>query len=278
MHLSITHDTLYTYSQDIHLLPHLIRLSPKTQEHQTLISFHIQIDPQPMALQESAEWTDTLVYYAKFAGNTNKLSIQTKSLVHTQEPIDTIGLLPEKAAHLIVDLPDSLHMGLMPFLMKLTDSPMIIDFAKKIAQNAENETIAFLEMLNHYIFTQYEREYREFGPPYPPEELMICKKGSCRDFTVFFMAVTREMGLPSRFVSGYVFDPQLNQAELHAWCQIYLPGCGWRGFDPSYGCEQTERHVVICTGPTHDSCAPIEGHFVGSANSELKTKVAIQLL
>jgi transglutaminase-like putative cysteine protease len=278
MHLSIFHDTLYTYSENVDLLPHLIRLSPKTQAHQTLISWHIVIDPHPIEIRESSEWTDTLVYYAKFTGLTQKLHIQTKSLVHTQEPIDTTGLLLPEASRLMFDLPSSLHIGLTPYLMQLSDSLYVNELAQDIAKSCHYDTVRFLEHLNHYIFTEYEREYREFGPPYPPDELMLRKKGSCRDFALLFMALCREMGLPSRFVSGYVFDPELQQSELHAWSQVYLPGCGWRGFDPSYGCEQTERHIVICSGPSHDSCAPIEGHFSGTAASSLMTKVHIQLM
>jgi transglutaminase-like putative cysteine protease len=99
--------------------------------------------------------------------------------------------------------------------------------------------------------------------------------GSCRDFTVLYMALCRSLGLACRFVSGYHIAESQAEAELHAWAEVYLPGAGWRGFDPTYGVAVQENHIALSASPYPEFCLPISGHYKGLANSKLETKIQI---
>jgi len=102
-------------------------------------------------------------------------------------------------------------------------------------------------------------------------------RGSCRDLAVLFIEACRTLNIPSRFVSGYgVSLDETTDHELHAWAEVYLPGAGWRGFDPSIGLAITERHLAVAVGATPELAAPTSGAFRGEAESWLETEIEIE--
>ncbi|MFM7576061.1 MAG: transglutaminase-like domain-containing protein, partial [Microcystaceae cyanobacterium] len=89
------------------------------------------------------------------------------------------------------------------------------------------------------------------------------KRGSCRDLTILFMEVCRTMGLAARFVSGYQEGDQATEDwELHAWAEVYLPGGGWRGYDPTHGLAVSDRHIALVASPNPQDCAPVTGEMM----------------
>ena len=93
----------------------------------------------------------------------------------------------------------------------------------------------------------------------------MTRTGACRDLTVLFMECCRSLGLAARFVSGYQEgDKGTDRRYMHAWAEVYLPGGGWRGFDPTHGIAVTDRHVAVASGPTPATAAPISGTFRGT--------------
>jgi transglutaminase-like putative cysteine protease len=91
-------------------------------------------------------------------------------------------------------------------------------------------------------------------------------RGACRDLTVLFMATCRCLGMAARFVSGYQAqaDTPDGQRHLHAWPEVFLPGLGWRGFDPTHGIVVTDGHVALCAAPDQADTMPVEGGFSSS--------------
>jgi transglutaminase-like putative cysteine protease len=101
-------------------------------------------------------------------------------------------------------------------------------------------------------------------------------EGSCRDLTVLYLAIARSQGFAGRFVSGYHVSPGTDGAhDLHAWPEIYVPGGGWRGFDPTTGLAVADLHVGVAVGALPQQAAPVSGTYVGDATSELETYVEI---
>lgn len=98
----------------------------------------------------------------------------------------------------------------------------------------------------------------------PPDVVLSQGAGACRDLSVLFLAACRHVGLPARFVSGYhEGPPERGERELHAWAETYLPGGGWRGFDPSLGLAVADRHVAVAAAPDPRGAAPVAGTFRG---------------
>ena len=104
------------------------------------------------------------------------------------------------------------------------------------------------------------------------------KKGSCRDLTVLAMAICRNVGIASRFVSGYLYIPSARGHELHAWFEVYIPGGGWNGFDSMIGLAVQNNHIAVVTTANPDHSVPITGSIRGSAKSKLTTKVQVKKL
>ena len=152
----------------------------------------------------------------------------------------------------------------------------IRQIAKKLANAASWQTIPFLMRLVKTIHEEFDYQQREDGHPYSPEYFFTKKNGSCRDFTVFAMALCRELGIASRYVSGYFFSESENEPDiLHAWMEVYLPGGGWRGYDPTHGLACYNHHIPLCASHLPQETLPVIGSYRGFANSRIKYSLAI---
>ena len=103
---------------------------------------------------------------------------------------------------------------------------------------------------------------------------LACGTGSCRDFAFLFMEAMRCLGLAARFVSGYLYAPLIAEiGSTHAWAEVYLPGAGWKGFDPTIGKIVGSDHIAVAVARLPEAVPPIAGSFAGSADSSLNVGV-----
>ena len=122
-------------------------------------------------------------------------------------------------------------------------------------------------------------EERSTGQPHEPVTTFNLKKGSCRDLAWFEIQLLRHVGIASRFVSGYYYIPmEKPKFELHAWLEVYIPGAGWIGFDPSHGIVTGNNHIPIASSSDFENTMPVTGSIRGDAGSELKTHIDIQII
>ena len=116
----------------------------------------------------------------------------------------------------------------------------------------------------HTIYERVQLVRRETGDPWTAEETWRAGCGACRDLAVLFVETCRLLGVAARFVSGYEFAAETSDAfDLHAWAEAYVPGVGWRGFDPSRGLATTQDHVAVAAAATPQGAAPVIGAFRG---------------
>ena len=144
---------------------------------------------------------------------------------------------------------------------------------------SNQQTLAFLNQLIELIQDRVKYTQRHAGPAWPAGRTLRERIGSCRDLAMLMVTCCRVVGLPARFVSGYqLLDPAPEQYDLHAWAEVYLPGAGWRGFDPSAGSEVNERYVVLATSSKPDLTAAVSGSFSGPANtsSDLSWSISVE--
>jgi transglutaminase-like putative cysteine protease len=133
--------------------------------------------------------------------------------------------------------------------------------------------------LNQRIYDLVKVVIREDGEAYAPDETLRRREGACRDLAWLFVACCREAGLAARFVSGYqAGDPDTKDRYLHAWAEVYLPGGGWSGFDPTLGLAVADQHVVIAAAATPAGAAPVCGSFRGTgATAQMKTTISVEV-
>ena len=273
MNLKIEHELLYEYTDAVHLEPHYLYLQPKRNSLLTLQSYTIEVDPQPDIVAKNLDATDNTQQILFFSKPTTRLHIKATSIVETTEfnPLSFV-YHPFQNSQLPIEYSEQLQVTLMPYLVKTGITTLIDQTARQIAGGVNWNTTSFLTELNKFINT-FAYEVREDGQPNSPETTLLTQKGSCRDYSVLFMAMCRVMGIAARFVSGYHYgDPEQPQ-YLHAWVEVYLPGGGWRGFDPTQNCLVSGKHIPLAASAISEAVTPVYGTYRGSAKSNFMTKV-----
>lgn len=187
-------------------------------------------------------------------------------------------IFPFQAAALPIFYSPELARLLAPYLVADELAPEVVAWAATVLESAGGQTVAFLNALTDWLKRDFAYTARHKGPPHPPAETLIAGGGSCRDLAWLMIAACRATGLAARFVSGYAWaGDALISHELHAWVEVYLPGAGWRGFDPTLGAAADERHIVLAASAYPDFAAPLRGDFWGNTRSELETKVVLSV-
>lgn len=281
----ISHQTTYTYSQTVSLNPHLIRLRPRSNNWQKLHNFSLLISPQPQGISELIDLDGNNFSKLWFNTPTNQLSLQILAKVETWQTNPFNYLLETWATTLPFDYPSSLLMQLKPYLKPYSFvlDTVIVELAEAIIQEVNANTIDFLSSLNQRIYENCQYIIRETGEPWQAGITWRRKQGSCRDFAILFMEVCRAVGLAARFVSGYQEgDPDQQERDLHAWVEVYLPGAGWRGYDPTHGLAISDRHIALAASAVPSYAAPVSGTVNAQngikADSQLEAQIMIKHL
>lgn len=266
MKYQIHHTTEYRYEQPVALQPHLIRLRPRSDNTQILQSFTLSITPTPTYKSQIVDLDGNAIAKVWFDKEpTQSLVIQAESFVETLRDNPFEYLLESWATKLPIDYPTSLLTQLQPYLKGYRPGaseldPVAIQLAHEIWANAGENPIQFLSQLNQQIYQSCQYIIRETGAPLPPGITWTQKLGSCRDFAILFIETCRAIGLAARFVSGYQEGDRDNpEKHLHAWAEVYLPGAGWRGYDPTQIPLVADRHIALVASVFSAPTAPVVG-------------------
>ncbi len=286
----IEHSIEYIYSQPVIFAPHQLRLRPRSNVHQSVLSFDLAISPTPQQVAESVDLdgnNSILVWFDPQL--TTNLQITARSTVSTNL-VDPFNYLTEPwAANLPIDYPGSLARQLQPYLtgyLGHSIDPIAAELAAEIWQTVDGKTIPFLSELNQQIYHNCQYSIRDTGASLPPGIVWKNRAGSCRDFVVLLLEVCRAVGLAGRFVSGYEAgaepdksaDSTQSARHLHAWAEIYLPGAGWRGYDPTHGLLVADNHIALCSSPFPAQTTPVEGKLrtVGAITTDMNYRLMIE--
>jgi len=272
MDYRISHQTTYTYSRPVALAPHDLRLIPRSDGHQHLRSLAVQILPLPQGESTVLDtYGNHLRRYWWSEEPTTTLMIQVTSEVTTYCENPFNYLLDPWATTLPFNYPQRLANELQPYLAAAVD-PVAYQLAWQILTTVEGQLLPFLSELNEQIYRTCQHQIRETGAPWPPCVTWQQRQGSCRDTAVLFIHACRAVGLAARFVSGYQEgDPDNPERHLHAWVEVYLPGAGWRGYDPTHGLAVSDRHVALVAAADPSDTAPIHGMVRGQGVTSTMT-------
>jgi transglutaminase-like putative cysteine protease len=270
---NVKHTTRYTYSAPVFLEPQSLRLTPSTDPDQKLVAFELTIDPTPIGRSENLDVAGNHVTRVWFEGQTQFLSIEMSATVETLRgnPFDYLWDGPKTMpVRYPEDLRDSLWVyggeRVLGEVGALADAAAV-----EVGGDAQMFPIALVAAIHRTC----RQVYREEGKPRPAAETLQRKEGSCRDLTQLFLETSRGKGFAARFVSGYVAHDEEASRELHAWAEVYMPGGGWRGFDPSLGLAVGEYHIAVARGADASHASPLSGTIRGNASATLSATVNI---
>jgi len=265
-----THHTLsYTYDRAVFFEPTTVRLTPRQDPTQRLVEHDLRVDPEPTGSTWCIEQDGTAARVLWFSGEHPTLTIKASSVVETlrENPFDAL-ITHEPCAALPAAYPAHTTRVLRPFIDEDVD-PDVRVWAASIADASDRGTLTFLTNLTDRIFNDCRMVARDDGDPMTPARTLDQKRGACRDVAMLFIVACRSQGLAARFVSGYSIHgpPEITAQELHAWAEVYLPGAGWRGYDPSLGLATSDGHVALASSPAHELAAPTTGSYRGTGAS-----------
>ena len=267
MRAELNHRLTYRYEAPVQLGEHRLCLRPRAQGHQRLIHHTLQITPEPFHSHELLAASGDAIERVRFRGSTDLLQLEARSLVETRQAVPLLtcfnGLepsLPYPRGLLNHDLLGALE-GWLP---NGQHDPSAVELAQDALMGSNHQVLPFLQQLMEMIQDRVKYTQRHVGPAWPAGRTLRERVGSCRDLAMLMMECCRSVGLPARFVSGYhLAEPAPETYDLHAWTEIYLPGAGWRGFDPSAGGEISSRYIVLASSSKPDLSAAVQGSFTG---------------
>jgi len=273
----ILHRTYYNFSGAVWLEPHTLRLRPREGHELRIESTSLEITPQA-TLRWHRDVEDNSVAIATFTTPTAKLSIESEVIIqqYNQAPLDF--LLADYAMGYPFAYTAEDWAVLAPYANSAGNLPsdLLSAWVASLWQPGEQlQTYTLLQRLCGHIHQNFTYRCREEPGVQSAAETLSRGSGSCRDFANLFMAAARHLGLSARFVSGYLHAPPsaVNFGATHAWAEVYLPGAGWKGFDPTVGAIAGTGHIAVAVARLPESVPPVAGSFVGPPGANLNVGV-----
>jgi transglutaminase-like putative cysteine protease len=280
--LKIVHRTYYNFSGAVHLQPHRLLLRPRTGSELRIESSSLDITPTA-TLRWQRDAHDNAVAIASFATPTTQLAILSEVIVQHYDEAPLDFLVADHAVHYPFAYDAEESVVLQPYLQSSAPhaDAALDSWVGRVWHPGEAvQTYALLQRLCTGINQSLAYQSREEPGVQPVAETLARGTGSCRDFAQLFMAATRTLGLAARFVSGYLHAPNSSYdfGATHAWSEVYLPGAGWKGFDPTIGEMASNKHIAVAVARRPDAVPPVAGSFFGPPGASLQVGVWVTAL
>ncbi|WP_215224128.1 transglutaminase family protein [Echinicola shivajiensis] len=279
--LNIHHLTQYRYDQEIILNPQKILLTPAMRSYYKVLSYESHINPSPLGINHRMDMEGNLCQHIWFDKPTQlfEIDIKTELKILPVNPFDFILDNGFEGINENGELNFNYSIKEMDFLapyLKHPQSDLLFNKTKNIKAQATG-IVSFLVEITAEIHRSCQHIIRHESGVWSPEKTLAEKKGSCRDLSWLLINMLRSIGLASRFVSGYAYNPELEENhELHAWVEVFCPGAGWIGLDPSLGLLTDAYHIPLAISYIPELTLPISGSYGGQTKSHLKSYVAIK--
>ena len=287
LHIALTHRTQYRYDRAVSVGPQIVRLRPAPHCRTPILAYSLSIVPAPHFLNWQQDPFGNFLARVLVPGETKELTT-TVDLIADMAAINPFDFFVEESA---VDYPftyDPVLAGeLEPYLRAPPGEAPVNGYLASIEREGKT-TIDFITGLNRQLSRDIAYRVRVEPGVQTPAATLASRSGSCRDTGWLLVQLLRRLGLAARFVSGYLVQlrPDVSPgdgaggaaqdfADLHAWAEVYVPGAGWIGLDPTSGLLAGEGHIPLAATPSPGSAAPIEGTH-GAAKVEFSVSMRIE--
>ena len=278
--IKITHVTEYLFPSVVTLLPHRLLLRPRENHNVRIESSVLDISPAH-TLQWKCDVLDNSVALVSFGEPSNRLRVGSSVVIQHYEENPFDFLVDDYAVFHPFGYAEADRAELAAFLQSVyaSDRDALQRWLDGLGLLQPLETFALLDRMNREIAGHFVYQMREEPGVQPPSVTLAGNSGSCRDFAALFIEACRFLGLASRFVSGYLFAPatEAGNASTHAWAEVYIPGAGWKGFDPTIGEVTGNKHIAVAVARHPEAVPPVAGSFVGPAGQQPVLNVAVQV-
>jgi len=262
----------------VRLGPQSVRFHPRDDGAQRVIGHQQSITPTPLGRSDHLDLEGNRVTQVWFEEETDHFDIEVIMQVETLRCNAFDFIMTPEATVLPINHEHDVICA-RAYLERIEPDDAVTAFAAELSLAVNRDTLRFLNDLNNQLFADFSHMHRDTGAPQSPALTLESRRGACRDLAVLFVDCCRSEGIAARFVSGYQKgDLQSERRHLHAWPEVYLPGGGWRGFDPTHGQAIADTHVTIAAAAHPRDTMPVSGSFSGKGvTSTLDYTVEIQV-
>ena len=273
IHVALNHVTHYRYDRPIHLGPQVIRLRPAPHSRTRILSYSMRVEPATHFINWQQDPQSNYLARLVFPDKTTSFRIEI-DLVAEMSVLNPFDFFLEPSAeHFPFDYEPELARELAPYRIKAELTPKLEAYLASVPRE-KTPTNDWLVSLNQKLQRDIAYLVRMEPGVQTPEETLTNASGSCRDTGWLLVQLLRHCGLAARFVSGYLIQlksdvksldgpsgTEIDFTDLHAWCEVYLPGAGWIGLDPTSGLLAGEGHIPLACSPEPGSAAPVSGEI-----------------
>jgi transglutaminase-like putative cysteine protease len=282
MFYAVRHFTRYRYSRAVWQSNMEVRMHPRSENTQRCFTFQLSVSPRARIFSYT-DHIGNMVHHFDVPERHNQLTIIADSLVDIDVPLDLPDSLGQDGWGKLDDLierEDYWDM-LMPSHFARS-SPELEEFARELDLDTRNgeDPLLLVRRLNDELYEKFSYVKQSTSVDSPIEEALQKRQGVCQDFAHIMIALLRNLRIPSRYVSGYLYHDSLHEdrsaeGATHAWVEALLPGLGWVGFDPTNRLIAGERHIRTAIGRDYADVPPTLGTMKGLADTELQVRVRV---
>ena len=271
IHVALNHVTHYRYDRLVGLSPQIVRLRPAPHCRTRILSYSLKVAPADHFINWQQDPQANYLARLVFPDSARELKIEVDLVAEMSvlNPFDFF--LAPYAEQFPFKYDSNERRELVPYLVKSPATPLVERYLNGVVRE-RCRTIDFIVALNRRVADDIKYLIRMEPGVQLPEETLQKRSGSCRDSAALLVQLARHLGLASRFVSGYLIQlvPDVKSldgpvgasqdfTDLHAWCEVYLPGAGWIGLDPTSGLLAGEGHIPLACTPEPSAAAPVSG-------------------
>lgn len=277
--IRIVHRTEYHYRSEVKFGPHQALIRPREGHDVHIARSLLKVEPRALVRWYRDIYGNSIAIL-NFKDPSHRMSLHSEVEVDLFDDIPIEWVIDPSAASYPFQYATDEQVEIVPYRLPSYphDGPAIQDWLRAIYVPGQSiETSELLETLNRKIFESFGYARREESGVQLPCETLSKGSGSCRDFAVFMMEAARHWGFASRFVTGYIQMAEGQHGATHAWTEIYLPGAGWRGFDPTNNKPAGSEHVSVGVAREHQKASPLSGSWEGNADAFDRMDVVVSV-
>jgi transglutaminase-like putative cysteine protease len=280
MHYAIRHITRFRYSEPVRENVTEVRMQPRTEGSQRCVSFTLSVLPRAV-LSSYQDHLGNTVHHFDLPAAHSQLTLTAEALVEVQ-PFDPLPAALPAGAWAEQDCLAG-DADVWEFLQPSRythPSPLLHALADELQLARRDDPLTVLRTLTQRIFETFAYVPMSTGVESPIDDAIAARRGVCQDFTHIMLALVRTLGIPCRYVSGYLFhrtEDHDRSAEdaTHAWMEALLPGLGWVGFDPTNNLVAASRHIRVAVGRDYADVPPTRGVYKGAGEETLTVGVSV---
>jgi transglutaminase-like putative cysteine protease len=277
MKLTISYHAEYRYERRVSLSPHIVRLFPRDALQARVLKLDFATNATG-AVHWRHDLYDNVVAQCFYPREDDRLVYRLDAEIAAEERNPFGFLLDSRSLQWPAEYNPREREVLGAFI-----APEKTDLPSALRPMAGSETVNALVTMNQWIHDHIDYERREEGEAYTPAETLRLRRGACRDTAVLLAAALRAQGLGARLVSGFLWESASDPAErkadsaLHAWTEVFLPGAGWVGLDPSNGVLADHHYLATAVGIVPSDIAPVSGIYFGREPIPGKLETALRI-